>query len=72
MQFESHEIRTESFRKTPNLNIQSTNVRVTHIASGMFAESTSERSYTANKAKALDLLWEKYNGYNSSSSTSNN
>lgn len=72
MQFEPHEIRTESFRKTHNLNTQSANVRVTHIASGMFAESTSERSYTANKAKALDILWEKYNGNNSSSSTLNN
>lgn len=72
MEFEPHEIRTESFRKTNQLNINPTNVRVIHIASGLFAESTSERSYCANKAKAMALLKEKYNGYSSSSSTSNN
>lgn len=72
MQFEAYEIRTETFRMSPQLNIQPTNVRVTHIASGIMAESTSERSYTANKAKALDTLWEKIHGKNSSSSASSN
>lgn len=67
MEFEAHEIRTETFRKTNQLNINLTNVRVIHIASGIFAESTSEQSYCANKAKAMALLKEKYYGNYTSS-----
>lgn len=52
-------IRTETFRRSPELNIVGTNVRAIHIPTGIFAEGCDERSYVANKLKAMNLLEQK-------------
>lgn len=59
MEIKAEEIRTETFRRSPELNIVGTNVRVIHIPTGIFAEGCDQRSYIANKHKALELLKEK-------------
>ncbi|EQA7786716.1 peptide chain release factor-like protein [Acinetobacter baumannii] len=55
--FNPSEIRIDEFRTKPTrMNHPYDSVRVTHIPSGVFVETTGSRSQYANKAKAFDEL----------------
>lgn len=59
MEINPEQIRTETFRRSPELNTVGIRVRVIHIPTGIFAEGVDQRSYTANKHLAMKLLKEK-------------